>query len=297
MLASSLIRRAARTAGLAAGMATVLLAAAPAAGQPSLSLFSRTPQAGPASGITLAAGRLADADKQDIRAGIVLRLKPGWITYWRTPGDAGIPPRFDFSESENAAEVTVLWPAPRRIDKGGVMSIGYDRDVIFPLRVKPRDPARPVLLRLTADYGVCEKLCMPANGTAAVQIPVKSVESGFDFSLAMAERRVPRPQPATMTAATGGSDGILAIGPVRADPDGRPGAFLVDVTAPTGGEIDLFAEAPTPDWSPAMPKPVQTVGNRTVFSIVFDGGRKTVPLRLTASNGRQAVETTVRPEP
>src|SRR3981081_41605 len=42
--------------------------------------------------------------------GIAFQLQPGWKTYWRTPGDSGVPPRFDFSQSENIETVTILWP-------------------------------------------------------------------------------------------------------------------------------------------------------------------------------------------
>src|SRR5262245_15026826 len=65
-----------------------------------------------------------------IRAGIEMRLKPGWHTYWRYPGDAGMPPRFDFKGSQNIKSVDVHWPAPRRLPEGPLTAIGYDRDVI-----------------------------------------------------------------------------------------------------------------------------------------------------------------------
>src|SRR6202451_2346074 len=50
--------------------------------------------------------------------GIAFQLQPGWKTYWRTPGDSGAPPRFDFSKSDNIEAVTVLWPAPAKFDAG-----------------------------------------------------------------------------------------------------------------------------------------------------------------------------------
>src|SRR5215471_7085729 len=48
-----------------------------------------------------------------VRAGVEIRLKSGWHTYWRYPGDAGVPPRFDFTGSQNVKAVDVLWPAPQ----------------------------------------------------------------------------------------------------------------------------------------------------------------------------------------
>ncbi|HEX9170404.1 MAG TPA: protein-disulfide reductase DsbD domain-containing protein, partial [Roseiarcus sp.] len=78
-------------------------------------------------------------------AGFEIKLAPGAITYWRDPGDAGLPPTFDFSASENVASVETKFPAPKRIKEAdGGEAFGYDGGVIFPLRVVPRDPAKPV---------------------------------------------------------------------------------------------------------------------------------------------------------
>src|ERR1700709_392068 len=60
--------------------------------------------------------------------GIAFQLQPGWHTYWRTPGDSGVPPRIDFSKSENIEAVTILWPAPIKFeDGGGGTSLGYQK--------------------------------------------------------------------------------------------------------------------------------------------------------------------------
>src|SRR5881409_3027762 len=68
--------------------------------------------------------------------GIAFQLQPGWHTYWRTPGDSGVPPRIDFSKSENIEAVTVLWPAPRKFDDGaGGHSLGYRDQIVLPLRI------------------------------------------------------------------------------------------------------------------------------------------------------------------
>src|ERR1700754_2564797 len=68
--------------------------------------------------------------------GVAFQLQPGWKTYWRTPGDSGVPPRFDFSKSDNVEAVTVLWPAPMKFDDGaGGQSLGYKKQVVLPLRI------------------------------------------------------------------------------------------------------------------------------------------------------------------
>src|SRR5580700_2194213 len=103
-------------------------------------------------------------DKKLARAGIEIRLDPGWKTYWRYPGDSGVPPTLDFAGSENVKSVTVLWPAPERIDDGsGGHSIGYERDVVLPLRVLANDATQPASLHVKVGYAVCGNLCIPAE--------------------------------------------------------------------------------------------------------------------------------------
>src|SRR5258707_5150881 len=99
--------------------------------------------------------------------GIAIQLQPGWKTYWRTPGDSGVPPRFDFSKSDNVEAVTVLWPAPQKFDDGaGGVSLGYKQQVVLPLRIVAKDTGKPVTLRADINYAVCAKLCIPVDAKA-----------------------------------------------------------------------------------------------------------------------------------
>src|SRR6202049_1586446 len=91
--------------------------------------------------------------------GIGFQLQPGWKTYWRTPGDSGVPPRFDFSKSDNVEAVTVLWPAPTKFDDGaGGHSLGYHDQIVLPLRIVAKAAHKPVTLRAEINYAVWEKM-------------------------------------------------------------------------------------------------------------------------------------------
>src|ERR1700694_2406938 len=103
--------------------------------------------------------------------GIGFQIQPGWKTYWRTPGDSGVPPRFDFSKSENIEAVTVLWPAPMIFDDGaGGHSLGYHDQIVLPLRIGAKNADKPVTLRADINYAVCEKLCIPVQANAELVI-------------------------------------------------------------------------------------------------------------------------------
>src|SRR6185436_7295344 len=96
-----------------------------------------------------------------IEGGVELLLESGWYTYWRNPGEVGVPPVFDFSGSENVADVEVRYPTPMRKVDGGVTSLIYRDEVVFPLSVIPKKAGAPITLRVEAKFGVCMQICVP----------------------------------------------------------------------------------------------------------------------------------------
>src|SRR3954454_17750681 len=174
--------------------------------------------------------------------GIAIQLQPGWHTYWRNPGDSGVPPRFDFSRSENVEAVTVLWPAPTKFDDGaGGYSLGYKKQVVLPLRIVAKNADKPVKLRANINYAVCEKLCIPVEASA--ELAFTSVASTEDSALFAALDTVPKP-------ANVGDRNPLTIRDVKRDGN----TVLVDVAAPDSGGANLFVEGPSPDWALPVPK-------------------------------------------
>jgi DsbC/DsbD-like thiol-disulfide interchange protein len=175
--------------------------------------------------------------------GIAFQLQPGWHTYWRNPGDSGVPPRIDFSKSENIEAVTVLWPAPMKFaDGAGGTSMGYQKQVVLPLRIVAKNADKPVTLRADINYAVCEKLCIPVEAKA--ELAFTSVASTEDSALFAALDAVPKP-------ANVGDPNPLTIRDVKRD--GNTGV-IVDVAMPDANEVNLFVEGPTPDWALPVPR-------------------------------------------
>jgi DsbC/DsbD-like thiol-disulfide interchange protein len=222
-----------------------------------------------------------------LRAGIEIKLQPGWKTYWRYPGDSGVPPRFDFAGSDNLASAEVLYPAPHAFTDETGTSIGYKERVVFPVRVTPRDPAKPVRLKLKLDYAVCEKLCVPAEGSVELSFGRKAAPSD---SLAAAEARVPKRVPAAQA-------GISAK---RVAGKSKPLVYL-DVAVPDDKPVEVFVEGPGRDWALPIPKPAPGApkGHRH-FGFEFDGlPPGTDPmgpydLTYTIVSPDRAIETTAR---
>jgi len=92
--------------------------------------------------------------------GVHLNLGPGWKTYWKSPGDAGLPTEFDWSGSSNLADAEVQWPAPSRLSILGFETVGYTHEVLFPVRLKVRDPNVEARIRLKLVVYACSAICV-----------------------------------------------------------------------------------------------------------------------------------------
>ncbi len=96
-------------------------------------------------------------------AGLDLDLSQGWKTYWRSPGDAGFPPEFDFSSSKNIKSVEIIWPAPDQFGSKGFETLGYRGGATLPIKITPIDKASPITFALNANIGICEDICVPVS--------------------------------------------------------------------------------------------------------------------------------------
>lgn len=223
-----------------------------------------------------------------LMGGIEIQLQQGWKTYWRTPGDSGVPPRFDFSKSVNVESVTPLYPSPKKFDDGaGGMSYGYIKHVIFPLRIVLKNPNEPVQLRASISYAVCEKLCLPVEAEA--ELSFTSSASALDSVVATALNKVPKPV------------GTSEATPIALKSFKRTGDMVaVDIAAQTPAGLELFAEGPTADWALPVPKRVGAAENGVVrFEFQLDGlPSNTKPegavLKLTVVGADGAFEYNVR---
>lgn len=96
-------------------------------------------------------------------AALHLTLAPQWKTYWRSPGESGIPPVFDWTGSRNLRAVRLHWPSPDVFLLNGMQSIGYHDSLVLPIEVVPEDPSQPVDLKVNLFLGVCKDICLPAE--------------------------------------------------------------------------------------------------------------------------------------
>jgi len=240
------------------------------------------------SSVRLIAGEHA-AGQTPLHAGIEMKLLSGWHTYWRYPGDSGVPPRFDFSGSANLKNATVLYPAPQVHSDEAGQTIGYEGSLVFPVEVTPKEPGKPVELKLKIDYAVCEKLCVPAEGSASLILAPGA--SAQDAAVKAAFARVPQ----HVGAAASGLTAKRVSG-------GAKPLVMVDLPAPADVPVSIFAEGPTPEWALPIPKPAQGApAGRRHFSFELDGlppgvdpNKGPFNLTFTVVEGQRAYEVSTR---
>lgn len=172
-------------------------------------------------------------------AGIHIKLDEGWKTYWRNPGDAGLPPRFDWSGSQNLKAAKVLWPAPQRLKDSAGISYGYKKEIVFPVILEPEKPGVPVKLNLKLEFAVCEDICIPAEAN----LQLATGKGGF-FSRSYASLLSRYIDRVPVQIEPGPRPG-LSISRAEANLSGPAPALTVDAHIPGGAEgADLFVEGP-----------------------------------------------------
>jgi DsbC/DsbD-like thiol-disulfide interchange protein len=245
-----------------------------------------------ASRVRLIGGGIFDGAGSSTRAraaAIEMTLDPQWKTYWRMPGESGVPPQFDFAKSSNVATAEVLYPAPLRFtDKSGD-AVGYKTRVVFPIRVVPHDPSKPVSLTVELAFGVCKDICVPLETQFVLDLPPSSAAAPPLIRTALDE--VPR-----VATAVRGADPVIHT--VSGSIVGGLRQIEVAVKMPQGatGPVDLFVEAPEGLFVP-MAKKSATRGETSIFLVDFSkltDAKDLVgkALRFTAVSADGASETT-----
>lgn len=230
--------------------------------------------------------------KDGLFGALEIVMPDGWKTYWRAPGDAGgIPPEFDFSASENAAEIRVLYPAPHRmVDKTGT-TIGYKDRAFFPFAVTAKDPAQPVHLKLNATYGICKELCVPAEAAFDMVIPP---DMGSSEVIEAALQSVPRLVPIQ------GTDPVVSKWRVEMR-DAKP-ILIIEAEDPAGASdsgpgSDAFVNSSNGTYLP-LPKKISDANGRALFDVDLTDGAEMKdlagkPISITLVGRKGQSETTI----
>ncbi|MDX7952088.1 protein-disulfide reductase DsbD family protein [Lichenihabitans sp. Uapishka_5] len=218
-------------------------------------------------------------------AGLQVQLDPGYLTYWRSPGEAGLPPSLVTAGSTDLKSAALMFPAPDRYSEGGIEAIGYKDEVVFPVLVTPAAADKPVGLKLGFDFGICERLCLPAHAAMSVTL---------DHDGTAPEAGIVRDAYARVPHRMGvGDPGSLVVTAVQGKADGAP--VTVHVRSTSSDVPMLFAEAPDP-WFVKAGEGLWSSDGSLTYRVVVSGAPADpapLPLRLTLVGGDGAIEVGV----
>lgn len=236
--------------------------------------------------------RLVAAGRHDgaLLIGVQLDLDEGWKTYWRTPGDAGLPPEFDWSGSSNLKSARVLWPAPRRFKDASGTYAGYAHGVIFPVLLAPVAAGGPVDVVLKLQYAICEAICVPAEAELRLEV---SDAAGAGRELVLGHlNRVPKRSKV-------GSEGLPRVASVTAALSATKPHLIVEAQFPKDAAgADLLVEGPDGAYVPP-PKKLSEAGGEARFSVDLGNGLlaeargKALTFTLVSDQGQSEVTWTL----
>ena len=169
-------------------------------------------------------------------AALHLSLAPGWKTYWRAPGEGGIPPVFTWRGSRNLVRATPRWPRPYTFRVNGLQSVGYAGELVLPLLVTPADPNAPIRLDARVDLGVCEDVCLPVTLQLRADLPAPGTRDRR-----IVEALAAQPQPARKAGVSAVS---CTLTPIK---DGLRVTARIAVPALGGAEETVIFEQPDPE--------------------------------------------------
>ena len=216
--------------------------------------------------------------------GLHLKMKPGWKTYWRSPGDAGLPPQLSWEGSGNLAGTDFRWPAPHRFTLFGIETFGYDGEVVFPITAKPAQAGQPLDLKASVDLLVCSEICVPQH---------------LDLTLDV---------PAGPAASSGGDANLIARFASYVPGDGTASGLGIESVRTSGKDLEVVATGREPFVDPDVfvenaagavfgaPTVAYADGNRRITVTLPSTGQLVpldgLPVTLTLVDGARSLETT-----
>ena len=209
-----------------------------------------------------------DAEGRRVAA-LELVLEPGWKTYWRSPGDSGLPPEFTWKGS-NIGEVDFHWPAPEVIVSDGVRTLGYHDRLVLPFTVTPAEDGEPIGLSAEISFGLCENICIPANLDLIAPATGEKPDPAIEAAMAAAPQQSDEKPACELGEIEDGMTLTLSTP--------RPGA---DLAVEYGGASDIWVSAPefnadktevTVDLVAPSGKPFPLDPDAVVMTVLGEGG-------------------------
>ena len=224
----------------------------------------------------ISAENFIDNSTNAISTALSITLKPGWKTYWRSPGSVGLPPKVSWKKSTNILDTKFYWPLPERFFDFNIENYGYAKQVTFPVNLILKNPGEPTELVASVSLLVCNEVCIPEDFELRLKltnIPINDPESRYAISLALT--KVP----------LDGGNSEFSLLPVKLDK--LSNNLLIEIKSLNiENDISVFPEM-GPDIAFGPPISIKSKDPKiTIIQLpILNEIDSKVPLNLTVSNG------------
>lgn len=261
--------------------ASLLAVHAAASGAPSASVT--TPQVQAA---LLAHAPEGVAPGKTVWLGLHIRHQPHWHTYWKNPGDSGLPTTLTWTLPVGAAAGDIQWPTPKKLPIGPLMNFGYEGQLLLPVPVTIAAGfnAAQLDVRLHAEWLVCKDVCIPESGDFALGVPAQSATAGHRALFEAAQAALPRALPAALAEARiEGQELVLKVTGLPPSWAGRTIDFLPETTSVIQNAAKPQAAWNGNTWSARVALDAQRTESPALMPAVFTTAGETSGVQLTLS--------------
>jgi len=220
-----------------------------------------------------------------IALGLLIDHQPGWHTYWKNPGDAGLPTTFAWTLPAGVSAGEIAWPTPQRVPLGPLMNYGYDGRLLLPvpISIPPGFAAEALEIALRAEWLVCKDICIPEGGEFALRVPARAASASHAAEFDAAKAAMPVTLPDAAASAE------VAAGALKLRVTGLPPSWK-------GRELAFFPEVGGVIHNAALPR-ARWDGEAWLAELPLDpqrsAGPSTIPAVLTAPGAIAGVQIEV----
>jgi len=186
--------------------------------------------------------------------GLQIKHQPEWHTYWKNPGDSGLPTTLIWQLPSDVGAGEIAWPTPKRLPVGPLMNYGYEGELLLPvpLTVSPGFAGKTLDIKLSAQWLVCKDICIPQQGEFTLNLPVQASTAlhgaAFERSLAAVPQAAPGSR-ARAELADGAKILKISVSGLPVALQGRPLSFFAETAGVVEPAAPVIARWEGTTWS------------------------------------------------
>jgi thiol:disulfide interchange protein/DsbC/DsbD-like thiol-disulfide interchange protein len=215
--------------------------------------------------------------------GLDIQHQPHWHTYWKNPGDSGLPTSFEWSLPAGVTAGEIEWPTPKKLPIGPLLNYGYEGRVLLavPVSVPAGFAADRLDVRLQANWLVCKEVCIPQSGEFAISVPAQAATAGGATLFEAARAALPQPAAgARASAEFQGQELVVRVAGLPAAWQGRVLDFLPEMPGVLQNVGTPEAAWQGGEWSVRLPVDAQRSASPATLPALLTTAPASTALRI-----------------